>query len=103
MAAVSVMNFVQLTKIAEEEVAAVRAKMPADIAALAARVAVHFDAAPSPELLAAEGFDDDLLGLFDGAAYGDELTVSDNLPPQIFLYLENIYDYCGGDAGDFRE
>ncbi|MDR2463208.1 MAG: metallopeptidase family protein [Verrucomicrobiales bacterium] len=92
----------ELSRIAEHEVADIRAKLPADIQPLAARVAVHFASAPD-EALRAEGFEPDLLGLFDGAAYNEELSAACALPPQIFLYLENLHDYADGDEAAFRE
>jgi predicted Zn-dependent protease with MMP-like domain len=91
------MTLAELARIAEQEVAALQAKLPGDISPLAARVAVHFDALPDA------GLEHDLLGLFDGPAYGEELAVSDATPPQIFLYLENLLDYAEGDPALFRE
>ena len=96
------MTLAELTNVAKHEVEKILEKLPADIAPLAARVAVHFADMPDESLLA-EGFEPDLLGLFDGAAYGEELSADCPLPPQIFLYLENIYDYANGDLEDFRE
>jgi predicted Zn-dependent protease with MMP-like domain len=96
------MTFAELTKVAGREVATIRARLPADLAPLAARVAVQFAAAPDQSLLA-DGFEPDLLGLFDGAAYAEEWSAECALPPQIFLYLENLWDYADGDEAAFRE
>ncbi|MDR1190617.1 MAG: metallopeptidase family protein [Verrucomicrobiales bacterium] len=96
------MTFAELTDLARREVARLRAKLPADLAPLAARVAVHFAAVPDEALLA-DGFEPDLLGLFDGATYAEECSADCALPPQIFLYLENLYDYADSDVAAFRE
>ncbi len=95
------MTLAELTKIAAREVAAVQRGLPADLAPLAARVAVHLEAKPDAALLV-EGFEPDLLGLFDGTAYGEELAADLPVPPQIFLYLENLDDFTGGDEREFR-
>ncbi|MDR1304088.1 MAG: metallopeptidase family protein [Verrucomicrobiales bacterium] len=95
------MTFAALTAIAEAEVKKIHAKLPPDLAALAARVAVHFATVPDAALLA-DGFEPDLLGLFDGTAYAGELNTDMPSPPQIFLYLENLHDYADGDPAAFR-
>jgi len=95
-------KFAELTGIAQAEVAELSRKFPADIASLAARVTVHFEAEPDHSLLA-EGFEPDLLGLFDGTSYNDELASVQPEPPQIFLYLENIFDFAERDPVLFRE
>jgi predicted Zn-dependent protease with MMP-like domain len=82
------------TRIAEQEIATLQAKLPGDIAPLAARIAVHLDTWNTGT---------DLLGLFDGLAYNEEPAAQDATPPQIFLYLENILDYTEGDPALFRE
>ena len=96
------LTFAELADIAAGEVARLRVNLPADIAKAAAPVAVHFDDFPSDDLIAA-GYDDDLLGLFDGVAYNDEPSAGTPSAPQIFLYLENIYDFVDGDPVEFRE
>jgi predicted Zn-dependent protease with MMP-like domain len=95
-------EFAELVRMAQAEVAALNRKLPEDISPLAARVAVHFERTPD-ETLVAEGFEPDLLGLFDGTAYHEEFSADLPSPPQIFLYLENLFDFAEGDEILFRE
>lgn len=97
------MALFQLINIAESEISATRRRLPPDIATLAERVPVHFESLPDQELLESEGFEPDILGLFSGTAFNEELTQGQPMPPQIFLYLENILDFAEGDEEAFRE
>jgi predicted Zn-dependent protease with MMP-like domain len=51
-----------------------------------------------------EELPDDLLGLFEGFSHGEEDHSGDpgNLP-RIRLFLDNLWDYAGGDRSQFRE
>ncbi len=91
----------RLEAIAVEIVAAVQRKLPPELRGLAEGLPVHTERTPSPEILA-EGFPADILGLFDGPAHGEEPGETP-LPPQIFLYLENLWDYADRDMAAFRE
>jgi predicted Zn-dependent protease with MMP-like domain len=51
----------------------------------------------------ADGFPDDLLGLFTGSTRVEEQTGGHPAPPQIFLYLDNLWDYAEEDIAAFRE
>jgi predicted Zn-dependent protease with MMP-like domain len=42
----------------------------------------------------------DTLGLFTGAEYAEEGRIP--MPPQIILFLENIWDQAEGDGNVFR-
>jgi predicted Zn-dependent protease with MMP-like domain len=95
------MNFAQLSAHAQRTVEHVRARLPAPVRAMAEGVTVQLQACPPAHVLA-EGFPDDILGLFEGAAHGEE-TGGHALPPQISLYLDNLWDFAGGDAAVFRE
>jgi len=46
---------------------------------------------------------DETLGLFVGASHLDGLEESDNLPPQIILFLVNIWNFADGDEAIYRE
>jgi predicted Zn-dependent protease with MMP-like domain len=90
----------RLTALAVETVTATQRRLPPEILPLARSVPVHYEAVPAGDLLA-EGFEPDILGLFAGDPHG---TSSDNpSPPQIILYLENIWDLAGEDVAVFRE
>jgi predicted Zn-dependent protease with MMP-like domain len=51
--------------------------------------------------LQADGIEADTLGLFTGAEFADEGNVP--LPPQIILFLENLWDFAEGDEEIFRD
>ena len=97
------MNFSRLSAIAQQVVTAAQRRLPADVQAVADTVPVCFEPCPN-ETLQAEGLEPDLLGLFVGPEYGSELQ-SDSvpLPPQILLFLENLWDLAEGDESAFRD
>jgi predicted Zn-dependent protease with MMP-like domain len=95
-------KFSRLTELAAATVAATQRKLPADIRPLARAVPVHYQAGPDASVLA-EGFEPDLLGLFTGNPHGTEYSHDQPAPPQILLYLDNLWDLAEGDAGVFRE
>lgn len=96
------MNLARLTALAASTVAAIQRKLPPEIRPLAQAVPVHFEAKPHPSLLA-EGFEPDLLGLFTGSPHGTELARDQPMPPEILLYLENLWDLAEGDPAVFQE
>ena len=96
------MTFAQLETLATPVVAGVIRRLPAPLREPAAGVAVHFEPLPGDDVLA-EGFTDDILGLFTGYAHGTELSEDQSLPPQIMLYLENLWDFAEGDPAVFRD
>ncbi|NOU35456.1 MAG: metallopeptidase family protein [Kiritimatiellaceae bacterium] len=86
----------RLEKVAADEVAAVLAALPKPLAGPAKQVPVLFKAQPDPD----DGLEDDLLGLFTGpelACAGDE-----PMPPQIILFLANLWDEAEGNESAFR-
>lgn len=96
------MNAAQRMQIAADTVGAAQRQLPPDIRAIARSVAVHYEATPADDVLA-EGFEEDILGLFTGSPYGSELSQETPAPPQILLYLESLWDFAEGDAAVFRE
>ena len=50
-----------------------------------------------------DGFEADILGLFTGSAHGEELSLDNPAPPQILLYLENLWDFAEEDLEIFRD
>jgi predicted Zn-dependent protease with MMP-like domain len=91
-------DFEQLKKIALEEVEATLEDLPTPLLERAAKVPVTFERIPNAGLQA-DGIESDTLGLFTGAEMADEgATV---LPPQIILFLENLWDFAGGDEEVF--
>lgn len=97
------MNFQQLTAIAEQVVSAARRRLPPAVRAAADGVPVCYEPAPNAAIQA-EGWEPDILGLFVGHAHGGELdTGGQNLPPQILLFLDNLWDYAEGDESIYRD
>ena len=92
----------QLITRAEQVVSRVQRKLPAEIRGLAHELPVIYQDLPDDDLLEGE-FDPDILGLFVGEHHGIEAGIGNSVPPQIFLFLENIYDEADGDAAHFDE
>jgi predicted Zn-dependent protease with MMP-like domain len=95
-------DLVRLTQIAADAVGAAQRQLPPDIRAVARNVAVHYEDAPSEDLIA-DGFEPDILGLFTGNPHGMELTQDNPVPPQIMLYIESLWDFSDADVDAFRE
>lgn len=96
------MNLVALERIAKTEVAALRNELPKEMAHRAGEVPVVMLARPT-KAMARDGIDPDLLGLFVGPNCAEGVESGDPLPPEILLFLENIWDYAEGDEDIFRE
>lgn len=90
----------RLQGIAQAEVESTLAALPAPLRRQAAPLPVSYEARPAEDLLS-EGEDPDLLGLFVGPAlaHPDESP----LPPQIILFLENLWEFVEEDESIFRE
>jgi predicted Zn-dependent protease with MMP-like domain len=97
------MDFPRLVTVARQVVTAAQKRLPADVRAAAGAVPVCYEALPNEAILA-EGWEPDILGMFVGHAHGEELRSDETpLPPQILLFLENIWDYAEGDDGIYRD
>lgn len=100
---ISAMTFPELARRAEVVVLAAQQKLPPEVREAAGAVPVCYEAVPNAEILA-EGWEPDILGLFVGHEHGGELAGDfQNLPPQILLFLENIWDFAEGDEAVYRE
>jgi len=95
-------SFEELVRRASRVVSRLQKRLPPEIATLACGVPVHYERVPSESVLE-EGFEPDILGLFSGNPYGSDFRESDPAPPQIFLYLENLWDFAEGDLQVFGE
>jgi predicted Zn-dependent protease with MMP-like domain len=96
------MNFTRLSAIATQVVAAARHRLPAEVRAAAESVPVCYEPHPNAALQA-EGLEPDLLGLFVGHEHRGELAEGAPLPPQILLFLDNIWDFAEGDEAAYRD
>jgi predicted Zn-dependent protease with MMP-like domain len=92
-----------LERIAKTEVAALRRQLPPEMAGPAQTVPVVMLARPTRAMIRGDGLDPDLLGLFVGPNRAEGMESGDPLPPEILLFLENIWDYAEGDEDVFRE
>ncbi len=82
-----------LKKLAAAEVEATLADLPAPLRERAARLPVTFERSPHADFVA-EGIAADSLGLFTGPAFGEEELSASPVPPQIILYLENLWNFA---------
>jgi predicted Zn-dependent protease with MMP-like domain len=86
----------QLNQLARAEVAATLAALPGPLRERAQALPVTFEQVPSAAFQA-EGIEADTLGVFTGPAFGDEEHSASPLPPQIILFLENLWNFAEGD------
>lgn len=97
------MNLAGLERMAKKAVAELRRELPRVMAARAAEVPVVHLARPTKAMVREDGLDPDLLGLFVGPSRAEGVESGDPLPPEILLFLENLWDYAEGDEEIFRE
>jgi predicted Zn-dependent protease with MMP-like domain len=96
------MNMSQLTAIAQQVVTAAQRRLPATVRLAAESVLVCYEPHPN-EAIVAEGYEPDILGMFIGHSHHGELLDSQPLPPQILLFLENLWDLAEGDESAYRD
>jgi predicted Zn-dependent protease with MMP-like domain len=88
------LNWKRLCRMASKEVEATLAALPKPLRERAEKLPVTFEREPNADLQA-DGIGADTLGLFTGPEFADEVNVP--LPPQIILFLENLWDFAEGD------
>ena len=76
-------------------------RLPEPLRERAARVPLVFEPWIS-EAIAGDELDPDSLGLFVGDPHGTT-DPTQPMPPQIFLFLESIWDFAEADEEAFRE
>lgn len=97
------MNFARLSALAREVVSAVLNRLPLEVRTVAEEVPVCYESIPNDDILA-EGWEPDILGLFVGHEHGGEFRSDEvPLPPQILLFLDNLWDYAEGDEDIYRD
>ncbi len=89
-----------LQNLAQTEIEATLAELPAPLQEQARNLPVTFERVPNTGLQA-DGIELDTLGLFTGAEFADSGGAV--LPPQIILFLENLWDFAEGDEEVFTE
>jgi predicted Zn-dependent protease with MMP-like domain len=94
------MDWKKLCAIASVEVEKTLAQLPKPLRARAEKLPVTFERQPNADLQA-DGIEADTLGLFTGPEFSDEENVP--MPPQIILFLENIWGVAEADEKFFLE
>jgi predicted Zn-dependent protease with MMP-like domain len=90
----------RLRSLALDEVEATLKALPEPLREKARAVTVTLEPVPNKELQA-DGIAPDTLGLFVGPDFAEEVSVP--LPPQIILFLENIWDQAEQDEEWFLD
>lgn len=97
------MDFPELTTLARQVVTAAQKRLPPEVRTVAEAVPVSYEPVPNDAILA-EGWEPDILGMFVGHEHGGELRSDEvSLPPQILLFLDNLWDYAEGDEEIYRD
>ncbi len=91
----------ELLRIAREEVEDTLESLPPELREAARRLPVTYERRPSRDLVR-DGLDEDLLGLFVGDPHAEQ-GAGAGLPPQILLFLENVWEFAEGDWEIYRE
>jgi predicted Zn-dependent protease with MMP-like domain len=94
------MNLIPRVQIAAQVVTAAQNQLPATVRAVARAVPVCYESRPDSTLIV-DGLEADLLGLFVGHEHGAELGEAQPLPPQILLFLDNIWDLAEADEANY--
>jgi len=87
---------------AEDEVLNVIRSLPENLRAAAEAVTMAYENRPTHGLVK-DGIEPDTLGLFVGDSLADAGSSSSVLPPQIILYLKNLWEAAEMDEAIFRE
>jgi predicted Zn-dependent protease with MMP-like domain len=87
---------------AEAVVAHTLHSLPSGLRTAARQVPVACEAVPSTELLR-DGIEADTLGLFVGATRDEQEAGTGLLPAKILLYLDNLWEFAGGDREVFED
>lgn len=90
----------KLVQLATDEVEATLGALPKPLRERAVALPITFEPIPNAETVA-DGIEPDTLGLFVGPDFASECDVP--MPPQIILFLENLWDCAEGDEAIFRE
>ena len=94
------LDWEKLCALALSEVEMTLEALPEPLRERAAKLPVIFERHPNAELQA-EGIEADTLGLFTGAEFVEENDVP--LPPQVILFLENLWGFAETNEKHFRE
>jgi predicted Zn-dependent protease with MMP-like domain len=90
----------RLFAIASAEIDMTLATLPKPLRERSEKLPVTFERQPNAGLQA-DGIELDTLGLFTGPEFADEDAMP--MPPQIILFLGNIWDFAGANEEIFRK
>lgn len=93
-------RYSQLEATAEAEIARLTRQLQPEVRAALDDLPVHLQARPDEAI--AEEFGDDLLGLFSGEALEERGETLCPSPPQIHLYLKNLWEASEHDPEIYR-
>ena len=88
---------------ADEVIERCRHRLPPEIRPHANGLPVTFEPFPQGAMLDDENVEPDILGLFVGADLATSVDAAETLPPQILLFLENLWDHAEGNLAAYRE
>lgn len=91
-----------LHQLAASSVKQVRSRLPAELRAASEPVVTLYQGVPDQTLLD-QGWEPDLLGLFEGASRLEADPHASDPPPRIILYLDNLWDLAKGDPHIFTD
>jgi predicted Zn-dependent protease with MMP-like domain len=94
------LDWEKLCALASAEVEKTLTALPKPLRGRAEKLPVTFERQPNEDLQA-DGIEADTLGLFTGPEFADEENVP--MPPQIILFLENLWELAETDEKFFRE
>ena len=94
------LDWKKLCVLASAEVEKTLLALPKPLRERAEKLPVTLERQPNAGLQA-DGIEPDTLGLFTGPEFADEENVP--MPPQIILFLENIWDVAETNEKHFRE
>ena len=75
--------------------------LPAPLRERVEGIPVSLERLPGKDLVD-DGVEPDTMGLFVGGTYAEGMTGDSDLPAQIILFLENIWEDAAGDPEEFR-
>jgi len=90
------------SEIARDEIEETLAGLPAPLQTRARTLPVALERIPGAGHIQ-DGIAADTLGLFVGPEYAEQEHAGSPVPPQIFLFLENLFEMTEGDEEFFRE
>jgi predicted Zn-dependent protease with MMP-like domain len=96
------MKFTPLANLARQVVSTTQGRLPVPLRELARAVPVFIERRPSEDIVS-EGIEEDVLGLFSGSPHGSEGGEDLPMPPQIYLYLESLWEVAEGDLKVFQD